>query len=57
MTDAHFFVIFLGRNKEFSSCSHLEISKFHLHEGKANAHADMPFCGVSPFAVPAFQLV
>jgi len=30
-------------NREFSSCSHSEICNFHVQEGKANAHAGMPF--------------
>ena len=29
--------------ESYSSCSHSEISKFQLHEDKANAHAGMPF--------------
>ena len=43
-------------NKSFCSCSHSEISKFHLHEDKASAHAGISFCGVSRFAVLATAL-
>ena len=32
--------LFLKSKKEFSSCSLSEISKFHIHENKANAHVD-----------------
>jgi len=56
-TDLSIFKLFLDGNKEFSSCSHLEICKFHFTEDKANAHADMPFCGVSQFAVQATALL
>ena len=31
--------------------------KFQKNEDKANAHAGMPLCGVSRFAVPAFKSV
>ena len=43
--------------KEFSSCSLSEISKFQKNGNKVNAHAGMPFCGISRFAMPASQLV
>ena len=43
--------------KEFSSCSLNEISTISRHEDKANAHAGMPFCGISRFAIPVFQPV
>jgi len=50
-TEKSIFKLFFKGKKEFSSCSHIEICKFHVHEDKANAHAGMPFCGVSQFAV------
>lgn len=53
----HFFMLFLERNREFSSCSLREICKFQITEDKANAHAGMPFCGVSRFAISTFQSV
>ena len=55
----HFFPknVYFYMKKEFCSCSHSEISKFHLHENKANAHAGMSFYDVPRIAVPAFGLV
>ena len=55
----HFFLnnVYFCMKKEFCSCSHSEISKFHLHEDKANAHAGMSFYDMPRFAVPAFGLV
>lgn len=35
-----FFLLFLERNREFSSCSRSEICKFQVQEDKANAHVD-----------------
>jgi len=50
-----FFMLFLTRNREFSYCSLAEICKFHKNGDKANAHAGMPFCGVSRFVVTGFS--
>ena len=47
------FKLFLKR-KRVSSCSQSEIGKISITEDKANAHAGMPFSGISRFAVPAF---
>lgn len=51
------FKLFLGENREFCSCSHLEIGKISITEDEANAHAGMPLSGVSRFAVPTFKPV
>jgi hypothetical protein len=50
------FKLFLESKKEFSSCSLDEMCKFLIDEDKANAHAGMPFCGISRFVVPIFLL-
>ena len=50
-----YFMLFLARNREFSSCPLYEISTISLNEDKANAHAGMPFCGVSRFVVTGFS--
>ena len=50
-----YFMLFLARNREFSSCPPCEISTISLNEDKANAHAGMPFCSVSRFVVTGFS--
>jgi len=45
------FKLFLKR-KRVSSCSQSEIGKISITEDKANAHAGMPFSGISRFVVP-----
>ena len=52
-----FFMLFLARNREFSSCSLAEICKFHKNRDKANAHAGMPHCGMLQIVVSAFGLI
>lgn len=52
-----FFMLFLARNREFSSCSLAEICKFHKNGDKANAHAGMPFCGMLQIVVSAIRLI
>ena len=44
-------MLFLKSKKEFGSCSQSEIGKISITEGKANAHAGMPFFGMPRFAV------
>ncbi|MBQ7540325.1 MAG: hypothetical protein IJT13_04295, partial [Bacteroidaceae bacterium] len=51
------YMLFLKGKKEFSSCSLHEICKFLFTENKANAHAGMPFGGISQFVVSASWLI
>ncbi|WP_295056717.1 hypothetical protein [uncultured Fibrobacter sp.] len=52
-----YFMLFLVRNREFSSCSLAEICKFHKNGDKANAHAGMPHCGMLQIVVSAIRLI
>ena len=50
-------MLFLVRNREFSSCPLDEIYKFQMNGDKANAHAGVPFCGMLQIVVSAFWLI
>ena len=52
-----YFMLFLVRNREFSSCPLDEICKFQMNGDKANAHTGMPFCGMLQIVVSAFGLI
>jgi len=49
--------LFLKSKKEFNPVLKAKSRQFPMTEDKANTHAGMPFCGISRFVMPAFQLV